>query len=194
RIALSPLNKGLARQKISDIAADQGKSVEEVVIDILLASGGRVVTSMEVLSEKNVTAAIHHPLSMVASNGAGYSLDHRATGELVHPRNFGSFPKFLGTYVRDLKLLKWEEAIHKVTGKPAKKFNIPKRGVLRKGNFADVAVIHPKKIQSAANIENPYQYPEGVNWVLVNGEIVVQNGVLSGARPGKVIRKSHLFF
>ncbi|GBE16901.1 D-aminoacylase [bacterium BMS3Abin15] len=188
-IAISHLNKTLTRKKIIDIATSQGKPAEEVIVDLLVASEGRVITSMAVLSEKNMIKAIRHPFSIISSNGSGYSIDHKKSGELVHPRNFGSFPKVLAEYVRDKKILSWEEAIHKMSGKPAEKFGIKKRGMLKKNNFADVLVINPNEIRDLATEENPYQYSQGIKWAVINGEIVLENGKYNKKKAGEVIRK-----
>lgn len=187
-IAISPLNKTLARKKISEIAVSQEKSVEEAVIDVLIASGGRVITSMDILSEENVEKAIAHPLSIISSNGAGYNLEHRTSGEIVHPRNFGTFPRVLSKYVSEKKILTWEEAIKKMTAIPAKKFNIGKRGELKKGNYADVVIFDKDKIKDLSTKENPYQYSQGIDFVLVNGKIVLQEGGYVGNKNGRIIR------
>jgi N-acyl-D-amino-acid deacylase len=156
-ISISPLDKTLNRKKIVDIASAQGKTVEETIIDILIASGGRVITMMDVLSEKNVIRALAHPLSIISTNGSGYNIEHKNSGELVHPRNFGSFPRVLSKYVKEKKILSWEEAINKMSGKPAEKFNVGKRGIIKEGNFADLIVINPDTIEDLATPENPYQ-------------------------------------
>ncbi len=188
-ISISSLNKELNRKRIVDIARIQGKSVEEAIVDILIASGGRVVTIMEILSEKNVKKIIQHPFSIVSSNGAGYNTDYKKSGDLVHPRNFGSFPRVLGKYVREEKILSWEEAIYKMSGKPAKKYGLKKRGSLEKGNFADVVIFNPEKVKDLSTVDDPYQYAKGVSWVFVNGEIIMEEGKFNGSRAGRVIRK-----
>lgn len=188
-IAISHLDKTLTRKKIIDIAASQGKSDEEAIVDLLVASEGRAITSMAVLSEKNMIKAMRHPFSIISSNGSGYNTNHKKSGELVHPRNFGSFPRVLAEYVRDKKVLSWEEAIHKMSGKPAEKFGIKKRGVLEKNNFADVLVISPNEIRDLATEENPYQYSQGIKWAVINGEIVLENGKYNKKKVGEVIRR-----
>jgi len=188
-IAISPLNKTLARHSISEIAVSQEKSVEETVIDILVASEGMVVTSMEVLSEENVRQALTHPLSIIATNGSGYDIYHAKTGERVHPRNFGAFTKVLEKYVKKERLLSWEDAIYKMTGAPATKFGLKKRGVLKKGYFADIVMFDLDKLKSPATIENPYQYSQGVELVMIGGEIVLSDGVYNGNRNGRVIKR-----
>jgi len=193
-ISISPLDKTLNRKKIVDIAKAQDKTVEETILDILIASEGRVITMMNVLSEKNVIKALEHPLSIISTNGAGYNIEHRSSGELVHPRNFGSFPRVLARYVKEKKILSWEEAIHKMSGKPAEKFKIKNRGKIRKGNFADVVVINPSTIEDLATPENPYQYSKGIDYVIVNGKLVLNNGKLEDVKAGRAIkRKSGIF-
>lgn len=188
-ISISPLNKTLNRRKIIDVAKSHGKSVEEAIVDVLIASEGRVVTMMDALSEKNVAKAIQNPFSIIASNGSGYSVEHEASGELVHPRNFGSFPRVLSKYVRDDGILSWEEAIHKMSGRTAKKFNLKKRGIIEKGNYADIVIFNPAEIRDLATCENPYQYSAGINWVIVNGKVALKEGKHTGERAGAVIRR-----
>jgi N-acyl-D-amino-acid deacylase len=188
-ISISPLNKTLTNRRITDIAKLQEKSVEETIIDILVASEGRVIAMIHGLSENNVIKAIRNPFSIISTNGAGYNLEHKETSELVHPRNFGSFPRVLGQYVREKDILSWEEAVNKISGRPAEKFGIKKRGSLKIGNYADVTIIDPKTIADLATYENPYQYAKGVNWVVVNGKVAMENGKFNGNRNGEVIRK-----
>jgi N-acyl-D-amino-acid deacylase len=193
-ISISALDKNLNRKKITEIAESQGKSIEDTIIDVLIASEGRVVTMMEVLGEKNVDKGVINPFSIISSNGSGYNTEHRGTGEIVHPRNFGSFPRVLARYVRERSVVGWEEAIHKMSGLPAEKFNIEKRGIIEKGNHADIVVFDPISIQDLATIENPYQYSQGIEWVLVNGNPAIKNGQMMNVSSGEVLRrKSSLF-
>ena len=193
-VSISPLDKKLTRKNIAEIAQSQGKSLEETILDLLIASDGRVVTMMEVLSPKNVDKAVQNPFSVIASNGSGYSVDHVQSGELVHPRNFGAFPRVLANYVRQKSVISWEEAIYKMSGRPAKIFGIEKRGMLKIGNYADVVIIDPDNVQDMATTENPYQYPQGIPWVFVNGQVAVQNGLPTQNRAGMVLRKKTSWF
>ncbi len=188
-IAVSPLNKTLARKSIAEIAQSQGKSIEEAVIDTLIASEGMVITSMEVLSEENVEKAIVHPLSIIASNGSGYNLEHAKSGELVHQRSFGTFPRVLSKYVADKKIISWEEAIRKMTSLPAEKFGLEKRGKLQEKYFADITIINKEGIKDLATKENPYQYSRGVSGVIVKGKVILSGGEYLGERGGEVLRK-----
>lgn len=187
-IAISPLNKTLTRKSMAEIAQSQGKTIEEAVVDTLIASEGMVVTSMEVLSEENVEKAIAHPLSIISSNGAGYNLEHAQSGELVHQRSFGTFPRVLSKYVADKKILSWEEAIRKMTSFPAEKFGLEKRGKLQEEYFADVTILDREKIKDPATKENPYQYSQGIDFVLVNGKIILSEGKYSGKKNGAILQ------
>ncbi len=194
-ISSSHLSKMLSRRKISDIAVLQGKPPEETVLDFLIASQGQAIVSFEALSEKNVLKAIQHPFSIISSNGAGYSIAHAKTGELVHPRNFGTFPKVFSEYVRKQKALSWEEAVHKMSGKPAVKFQLEERGLLQQGYFADIVVFQPETITDRATMEDPYQYATGMSFVIVNGSFAIENGALtSDERYGVVLEKSKGWF
>lgn len=189
-ISSSLLSKMMSRRKVSTIAASQGRSPEEVVLDFLIASSGQAIVSLELLSEKNVLKAIQHPFSIISSNGVGYDTAHAATGELVHPRNFGTFPKVFAEYVRKEKALSWEEAVHKMTAKPAFKFQLEKRGLLQAGYFADIVVFQPETIADQATMEEPYQYATGISTLLINGSLVMEDGVLiPGKRQGVVLRR-----
>lgn len=193
-LSSSAMSKMISRRRISEIAEAQSKSPEEVVLDLLLASDGRAIVSMEVLSEKNIRKAIQHPFSIISSNGVGYDVSHAKTGDLVHPRNFGTFPKVFARYVRREQLLSWEEAVHKMTGKPAMKFKLEKRGLLEEGYYADVVVFHPDTIEDKASMEEPYRYPAGISYVLVNGSVAIEQGTRINQRYGMVIRpKKGLF-
>ncbi len=188
-IAISSLNKTLSRRNITDIARSQEKSVEDAVIDVLIASEGRVITSTEVLSQENIDKAITNPCSIIATNGAGYNLEHARTGELVHPRSFGTFPRILSRYVLGKRILKWEDAIRKMTALPAEKFGIEKRGKIQEGFYADIAIIDRDKIEDLATTENPYQYSKGIEYVMVNGHIILDEGKYSGLKKSGVIIK-----
>jgi len=189
-IAISPADKTFIGKKITEIAKAQGVSVEEAIVNILIASQGRVITFFETLSEENVKAGLKHSLSFVASNGSGYDLAYYSRKkELVHPRCFGAFPRFLGKYVREEKLMSWEQAIYKISSGPAEKIGLKNRGVLKKNNFADIVVFDPKTIIDQATFENPFQYPKGINYVIVNGKIAIDRGKYTGEMAGRVLRK-----
>jgi len=187
-ISISSLDKTLSRRKITEIAQSQGKEVEEALLDILVASEGRVVISADVLSEKNIEDLLRHPLSIISTNGVGYNLEHARTGEMIHPRCFGSFSKVFRKYVLEKKILSWEEAVRKMTDLPAQKFGIKKRGKIENNYFADLIVIDPKNISDLSTSENPYQYSRGVDYMIVNGQILINEGQYTGLRNGEIIK------
>lgn len=188
-ISISMMNKTLSRRKMAEIAKSQNKDVEEAVLDLLLASEGRVIVSMDVLSPNNIEKSITHPDCMIATNGSGYDIFHSETGELVHPRNFGAFPKIFSKYVREKNILTWEAAVQKITSFPAQRFGIKKRGELKKKYFADIAIIDPEEIKDLATVDNPYQYSQGIDFVSVNGRLVIRDGKNTGIRAGEVVRR-----
>ena len=133
--------------------------------------------------------AILHPVSIIATNGAGYNLEHARSGEKVHPRSFGTFPKVLAEYVMEKKALSWEEAVKKMTSKPARKFGIKKRGEIKEGFLADLVVINMDEIKDLATAENPYQYNRGIELVLINGKVTLQEGKISQEMNGKILKR-----
>ncbi|MEK7493679.1 MAG: amidohydrolase family protein, partial [Patescibacteria group bacterium] len=126
---------------ITEIAKGFGTNEEEAIIQLLLGSNLKVIAFAHVLDEGNVQMGVAHPLSLIGSSGAGYSVVPPAQREdLPHPRSFGTFPRFLRKYVVEKKLLSWEQAIAKITGGPARVFRIANRGILKEGNSADIVV------------------------------------------------------
>jgi N-acyl-D-aspartate/D-glutamate deacylase len=110
-------------------------------------------------------------------------------GGKPHPRTYGTFPRVLAKYVREERLLSLEEAVKKMTSLPAGRVGISDRGALREGLFADIVVFDPATIRDKATFDDPHQYPEGIEYVIVNGVPAVENGRLTGARAGRVLRK-----
>ncbi len=188
-IASSGLDKTMNRRRVSELAVSQHKTAEDTVLDILIASDGRVITSAELLSENNIRQALRSPLSMIATNGAGYSLAHNDTGEMVHPRSFGTMMKIFSQYVMSEEILTWEEAVKKMTSAPAEKFGIRNRGKIEKGYFADVVILDQGKIGAGATKDDPYQYARGVEHLLINGKIILQEGEFKGGRNGRIIKR-----
>lgn len=190
-VAISPIDKTFIGKKITEIAQAQDISTEEAIINMLVASEGRIITFLDTLSKDNVEMSLSHALSFIASDGSGYDIGYyQKKKELVHPRCFGAFPRFLGKYVRDKEILPWEEAIYKITNGPAQKLGLDKRGLVKKGYWADLVLFNPKKIIDKASFENPFQYPEGIEYVFVNGKIAIEKGMYTGERAGQVLRKS----
>ncbi len=188
-ISICPRSPNLVGRRITEIARNEKTCVEEAIIDLLIASEGQAICFIDTLSEENLKAGFKNPLSIIGSGGSGYNLEHIKTNEMVHPQCFGAFPKILRKYVRQKKILTWEKAIYKMTGKPAEKIGLKKRGKLVKGNFADITIFNPKKITDKADFKNPYQYSEGIEYVLINGRTVIEESRLTNEMAGRVLRR-----
>ncbi|MBE9469904.1 MAG: D-aminoacylase [Chloroflexi bacterium] len=147
------------------------------------ASATMVVFQMD---EDDVKTVMRSPLSSIASDSWGTA---PAAGGKPHPRAYGTFPRVLGKYVREEKVLTLEEAIRKMTSLPGGKLGLESRGIIREGFWADIVVFDPDKIKDKATYADPHQYAEGIGYVIVNGQVVVENGRLTGMRPGKVLSR-----
>ncbi|NQU99224.1 MAG: amidohydrolase family protein [Parcubacteria group bacterium] len=189
-ITYSPYNKTLVGKKIGDIASEQNISEEETVIDLLISSNADLIcfSGDNFVKPYNLYKQIKSEHSIIASDGAAYSSDYKEEEQLVHPRCFGAFPRFLNEYVVNKKLINWEEAIRKITYMPAKKVGLSRRGLIERDYFADLVVIDPEKIGSEANYNNPYKYPTGINSVIINGRIAANGGKQKDNLFGKVLK------
>lgn len=187
-LSSSPLVATISRRRIGDIAAAREQSVAGTVVDLLLASEGRASVLVEALSEDNVRAVMSEDFTMIASNGGGYTEEDWASGEIIHPRSFGAFPRFLGRYVRDETLMSWEQAIARVTSLPARTFGIPHRGTVAQNMVADIVVLDPRRIADRATLQQPYRYADGVATVVVGG-VVAYDGDGPVTRTGTIIRR-----
>lgn len=144
------------------------------------------------MNEEDVCTVMKHPLSMIGSDGWALA-PYGVLGETkTHPRSYGTFPRILRKYVREKKVLTIEDAVRKMTSLPAQKLGLRDRGILSEGMWADVVLFEPKKVADKATYDDPHRYPEGVPYVLVNGEAVVDEEEHTGALPGKVLRHSKL--
>jgi len=177
----------------------EGKTLEEILkekgqfdnpydgfFDWLLEINGDAAMVVFLMDEEDVKTVLSHPLSMVISDSW---VTAPTAGGKPHPRTYGTFPRVLGKYVREEKLLSLEEAIRKMTSLPAAKLRLQGRGLIKEGFWADFVIFDSNKIKDKATYQNPHQYPEGIKYVIVNGQIAVENGKLTGKRPGKVIKK-----
>ncbi len=159
------------------------------LFEFLIEQNGSVGTVYAHHTEKDMTFALQQPWCSVGSDGSAYAISGRLRRGNPHPRNFGTFPRILGVYVRELGLLRLEDAVRKMTSLNATKVGLKDRGVLREGAFADITIFDPETIQARAAYTDPFQYPEGISHVLVNGQLVLDNGQHTGQHPGRALRK-----
>ncbi|MEO1259217.1 MAG: D-aminoacylase [Bacteroidota bacterium] len=155
----------------------------ELVIQAQLRRGAKCI--FHAINEEDVKRIMAHPQTMIASDGRLNELNQGHP----HPRAYGTFPRVLGYYAREEKVIHLETAIYKMSGLPAKNFNIKKRGVLQKGNYADITIFDAATIIDKATFEAPHQYPEGIHFVIVNGKITLEGIQYYDVRAGRTLRK-----
>lgn len=163
------------------IAAATGKDPADAAMDLMLEESNAVGMITFHMSEENVAALMKHPCHMVCTDGL--------LGGKPHPRVYGSYPRVLGRYVRERGVLTLEDAIRRMTGFPAQRLGLSDRGNVRAGARADLVVFDPDTIIDRATYDDPRQTPLGIHYVVVNGEVTVENGQYTGARAGRVIRR-----
>jgi N-acyl-D-aspartate/D-glutamate deacylase len=159
------------------------------LFDILIEEGGSVSTVYDHHTEKDMNLAMIQPWCGIGSDGTALATEGPLRRGHPHPRSFGTFPRVLGVYVRRLGLLKLEDAVRKMTSQNAAKLGLTDRGLLRPGCYADVAVFDPERVIDRATYAEPFQYAEGIEYVLLNGEVVLEHGKHTGARPGRALRR-----
>jgi N-acyl-D-amino-acid deacylase len=174
---------------VSELAAQEGKDPYEWVLDTLLKTDGDAGMFDFIFSEDNVCMQMQHPAMMFGTDGFGLSNEGPLSNGMPHPRSFGAFPRIMGHYVRDKKVISLEEACWKSSGFPAQKMGLTDRGVIRKGCKADLVILEPDTIIDRATFLQPHQYPAGIRYVMVNGKIVICRGIQTDSRPGVVIRR-----
>jgi N-acyl-D-aspartate/D-glutamate deacylase len=160
----------------------------DVFFDVLVEEGGSVPTIYEHHTEKDMNRALVQPWCSIGSDGSALAIEGRLRRGTPHPRSFGTFPRILGVYARQRGLLRLEDAVRKMTSLNAAKLGIRDRGLLRVGQYADLTLFDPQRVLDRATYTEPFQYSTGIEYVLVNGEIVIDKGKHTGARPGKALR------
>lgn len=178
----------LQGKRISEIAAEQKKDPLDAMFDLILADNGQTGAIYFMMSEDDMRAAMQAPFVSFCTDSGSRATDGPLAGSKSHPRGWGTYPRILGRYVRDEKLLSLEAAIHKATGAPAARVGLRDRGLLREGMFADIVVLDANKVIDRATFENPNQYPAGIEYVLVNGKVSVDKGQRTAALAGRALR------
>lgn len=161
----------------------------DILFDILHEQRGSVSTVYAHHEERDMNQAMIQPWCSIGSDGSALATSGPLSSGNPHPRNFGTFPRVLGRYVRELKILRLEDAIRKMTSLNAAKIGIQDRGILRPGFYADITVFDPLKVNDLATYTEPLQYNEGIQYVIVNGKLVLNAGEHTGVKPGRVLRK-----
>jgi N-acyl-D-amino-acid deacylase len=180
----SKANQDVIGKSLSEIGELRGKSPYDATFDLLLAEENAVGMVDFYGTEEHVIRFLTRPEQNVCTDGL--------LGGKPHPRVFGSFPRVLGKYVRQEKALTLEDAIRKMTSKPAEVFGFKGRGLLKVGNFADIVIFNPDTILDKGTFVDPVQFPEGIEHVLINGDAVLNSGIYDHKLAGRVLRKSRL--
>ncbi|MFH1941879.1 MAG: D-aminoacylase [bacterium] len=182
--------KSMQGKTVARLSDEAGKDPTSFARQLLIEEEGGVSICGFGMSDENTEKVLAFPLTMVGTDGdavAPYGLLSKGN---PHPRHYGTFPRYLGYYVREKKILPLQEAVRRITSMPADKFRIPDRGVIVEGNYADVVLFNPETVIDKATFTNPHQYPEGIDCVIVNGKVVIEKGQHTGELPGQVLRKT----
>ncbi len=185
-IGLCEWDRSLEGKSLADILADRGDeptiaNAADLIMEIVERGGARAI--YHAMDEADVERIMQHPATAIGSDG-GVSV---FGASVPHPREYGTFARVLGRYVRERGVLTLEEAVRKMSGATAQRLGLQDRGLLREGFFADIAVFDPDRVIDRATFAEPHQYSEGMEYVLVNGVLVVDGGEHTGARPGRVL-------
>ena len=183
-------NKIFEGKSIKLAANLKGVDEFEFVRNIIVEEKNRVGIIGFAMSEDNIRKILSHPLVMIGSDGNAVSPQGKLSKGKPHPRFYGTFPRVIGKYVRDEELFDLSTAIKKMTSMPAEKLGLKGRGIISKGNFADLVIFDPDMITDQATFVDPHQLATGIDYVLVNGTITIEKGNHTGALKGKVLKHS----
>lgn len=187
--AQNEANKKFEGKNLTQIAKEWNKEPADAAFDLVeQGSGGRVSALYYMMSESDIETALKYPWISFGSDAAASPepVDPNTKG-MGHPRSYGNFPRVIAKYVRERKVISLPEAIRKMTSWPATRLRIDSRGLIKEGLWADLVIFDYDKIQDQATYEYPYRMPTGIEYVMVNGQVVIEKGKHTGARPGKVI-------
>lgn len=179
--------KAFQGKRIEQLAVEMKQDPFEFTRELLIAENGQVGMCGFGMSEEDTEKILAFPLTMIGSDGDAISPYGKLGQGKPHPRCYGTFPRYLGHYVRERKILPLAEAIRRITSLPAQKLGLKNRGVLKTGFYADMVIFDPKAILDKATFVQPHQYSEGIEFVIVNGKIAVEKGEHTGELAGRVL-------
>jgi N-acyl-D-amino-acid deacylase len=184
----NPALKKLQGRRLSDIAKELNEDPMDALFDLLIEDKAFTECAVFGMSEPDVAMALQQPWVSIDNDSSGTSPDGVLGEEHPHPRAYGTFPRILRKYVREEKKITLEDAIRKFSALPAQRMRLTDRGVLKQGMWADVVVFDPETVRDVATFDDPNRLSEGIDYVLVNGVPVIENGKMTGVLPGKVLR------
>jgi N-acyl-D-amino-acid deacylase len=175
-------------KNLVEIGKAMGKDPRDAAMDLVIADAGRTDVIISIMREDDVRTALSNPMISIGTDSGARAEDGPFSESKSHPRAWGSFPRILGKYVRDEKLITLEDAVRRFTSRPAARVGITDRGLLRPGMKADITIFDPATIHDVSTFVDPTHYSVGIPHVLVNGQAVVTNGKITEARPGQPVR------
>jgi N-acyl-D-amino-acid deacylase len=177
-------------KNIAEITQDIGKKDEfEVLCEIIIDEEAKVSMTVKSMGEEDIQRIMKGRYTMIGTDGASIPLTGPLSHGKPHPRYFGTFPRILGHYVREKKLMPIETAIRKMTSFPAQRLGLKDRGLIKENMYADLVIFDSEKIIDKATFTDPHQYPEGIDYVIVNGNIIIEKGKQTEIMAGKILRK-----
>lgn len=186
--ARNPDNAKYEQHTLTEIGKMMGKDPADAAFDLVSQGEGRVMAIYHMMGEEDVETALRFPWTSIGSDaGAALSPGEQDGLGLPHPRSYGNHARVIARYVKDRKVLTLPEAIRKMTSWPATRMRLSERGVIRVGAWADVTIFDLDSLADVATYEQPTEFSRGIEWVLVNGTVVIANGEHAGAKPGKVL-------
>jgi N-acyl-D-aspartate/D-glutamate deacylase len=177
-------------ESIAALAKDAARNPIAYVLDLIAETGGYVSAVNFSIGEADIAAVMRSPWTAIGSDGVGTHPNGPASEDRIHPRAYGTFPRVLGRYVRELGVLTEAQAIHKMTGLPAARLGLMDRGLLMPGSHADITIYDPATVGDRATFDAPHQFAAGIESVIINGRIAYAHGAPNGTRAGRVLRRA----
>jgi N-acyl-D-amino-acid deacylase len=188
QLARSPGNKALEGKNLAEILADRKiplsrRAGAELIIELVGQGASAIYHTIDDRAGGDLERVLQHPQTCVASDGSVFPFGEQHP----HPRSYGTYPRVFALYVRERKLLSWEQAVHKMTGLPARRLGWTDRGTVKAGSWADLVLLRPEEVADPATFANPHRYAVGIEHVIVRGEFVLRSGKMTGKRPGRPV-------
>jgi N-acyl-D-aspartate/D-glutamate deacylase len=186
--ARNPANAKYENETIAQIARETGKDPADAAWDLVAQGQGRVMAIYHMMGEQDIETALRFPWTSIGSDaGAALKPGEQDGLGLPHPRSYGNAVRVISHYVKERNVLTLPEAIRKMTSWPATRMRLANRGTIEEGNWADVTIFDLDSLQDRATYDEPTLFPTGIDWVLVNGVVVIDHGKHTGAKPGQVL-------
>lgn len=190
RIGVCRVNRAHQGRTVAEIALERGENPVETVLDIIVEERNFVSAINFAIGEADIATVMRHPLTMIGSDAVGTCPRGKMGEDRVHPRSYGTFPRVLGRYVREMGVLRESEAVKKMTSLPADRLGLKDRGRIAPGHYADVVVYDPATIADNATFDDSHHFSSGIETTLVNGRVAWERDAATGSLPGRVLRKN----